>query len=1091
MNTLEMQSAPGLLDHGATPNISEPLKIAQSVTGEQELAARNTKTASVENKHLFDTPQKTNASRTQQAFEKFDIRNFQDQLEPSKAKNKFICPVCGGNDLSIVPETGKYRCFNNCECKDIREAIKPWAEVVAERTGANYTPSLNRLAAKPKRILPKSAPIPDGELALVMLTQAVTDIPQTQNITCKLPKGIPGNATQTIYPYSQTQWVIRYEWADYIKEKGKDKSFRQWHRLPDGTPEMRKGDEPWKAYRIDEALAASKSVQGTPALLQHEGEGCVEVGREHGLAGFTFQGSAWDKKSILPEYQLIKDSGIGLIVFLHDPDDTGLKKLQTCQDCAAEVGIALIGINPHDICPDLPYKSSDIREILGQMEVPEFIRKLEEEIHAAVNQRHLQAEVNVIDDDDDDQNPVVSFIQQAFQALYGDKPWICAADKLYWHTGNHYKHSPDDTERRRIAKFCNSFVVENEQGKKSYPYTSPSWVKKILEWAKMLTGIDPELINPPGVNCINGIVRTVWNGKNFTITLSPHTPEDYFIYEPLIEYDPNADSTDCERLLACLDKPQQEVLLRNLAASLDLQTVRKVRGREAKALLAVGLGSNGKDAIRKCVSIIYGETGITSISLSDFQAYDEGRKFGLAPLMHSRLNWASENPQTCRLDRIQSLKLFVTGNKLHCERKGKDHIEFTPNAPGIFNLNETPPLQGVMQATQDRIAVLEFLKTFVKNPDPNNPNELQADSRFADDSEFVRTKVAPAFLNKMLEALNKLIEEGIDYECTTDAFRNVQKDNNHLFQFLEDNNIGYLEGGEITARALWSMLEMWYTQNGTLTIDESNRRSWIDQARPSDKNVKGINQIIPRISQLFPKAVKGTKYCEVSKRNIPILKGIGILSATRTTLGSTRTTSAPLTAPETTQNQDFRTTRTTLSDFTENTGKESEMKLNLLTEPMEKEEYTPQVGAGGAEPLLDMENCCGEPCVTGAEKLESGAEPLQSMENSCVTGAEKLESGAEPLQSMENSCVTGAEQLESGAGESESVQSSEDSKVLASEAIACILESPNPSWEVVKEILSEMEITSYLELHGFLTLGEFAQLEMLVPAAEREVHFGS
>ncbi|WP_244945044.1 hypothetical protein [Nostoc sphaeroides] len=94
------------------------------------------------------------------AFASFDIRNFLHQLEPSKAKNKFICPVCGGNDLSIVPETGKYRCFNNCECKDIREAIKPWAEVVAERAGANYTPSLNQNVAKPKRILPKRAPMP-------------------------------------------------------------------------------------------------------------------------------------------------------------------------------------------------------------------------------------------------------------------------------------------------------------------------------------------------------------------------------------------------------------------------------------------------------------------------------------------------------------------------------------------------------------------------------------------------------------------------------------------------------------------------------------------------------------------------------------------------------------------------------------------------------------------------------------------------------------------------------------------------------------------------------------------------------------------
>ncbi|NEU80702.1 DUF5906 domain-containing protein [Nostoc sp. UIC 10630] len=911
----------------------------------------------------------------QQAFASFDIRNFVDQLEPAKEKNKYICPVCGGHNLSIVQETGKYSCFNNCECKDIREAIKPWAEVVAERAGANYTPSLNRLAAKPKRILPKPAPIPDGELALVMLTQAATDIPQTQNITCKLPKGIPGNATQTIYPYGKTQWVIRYEWADYIKEKGKDKSFRQWHRLPDGTPEMRKGDEPWKAYRIDEAIAASKSVQGTPAILQHEGEGCVEVGREHGLAGITFQGSGWDKKTITPEYQLLKESGIGLIVFLHDPDDTGLKKLQTCQDCADEVGISLIGINPHDICPDLPYKSSDIKEVLEQMDVIEFIHKLEKEIHAAVAQRSQLAEVNVSDDDNrsNDEDPVVSFIQIAFKTLYGDKSWICAADRLYWHTGNHYKHSPDSRETKRITDFCNSFAVENEQGKKSYPYASPSSVKKVLEWAKMRTGIEAELINPPGVNCTNGIVKVEWEGRNFTVRLNPHTPEDYYIYEPLIEYNPNADDTYCEQLLACLDKPQQEIFLRNIAASLDLQTVRKFRGREVKAMFAIGLGSNGKDALRECVSTIYGKNGLTSVSLGDFQSYDEGRKFGLAPLIYSRVNWASENPQTSRIDRLQSLKLFVTGDTLHCEQKGKDHIEFSSNAIGIFNLNETPAFQGVIQAIKDRIAILEFRKTFVDNPDPNNPNEIKGDPRFRYDPEFIRTHVAPAFLNRMLKALNNLIESGIDYECTTDAFHNLQRENNHLFDFIESANIGYVPDGEITARALWSMLEQHYIHNGTLTIDEGNRRTWIDQVRPSDKNVKGINQIIPRISQLFPKAVKGTRYCDIAKRNIPVLKGIGILEVTRTTLDETRTTSAPLSAPETTQNQDFRTTRTTFSDFQENI-EEEEQKPDLSPSSTYKDEKnSPLTDAGGAEPLLNKENCCGEFCVTGADQVESGA----------------------------------------------------------------------------------------------------------------------
>ncbi len=143
--------------------------------------------------------------------------------------------------------------------------------------------------------------------------------------------------------------------------------------------------------------------------------------------------------------------------------------------------------------------------------------------------------------------------------------------------------------------------------------------------------------------------------------------------------------------------------------------------------------------------------------------------------------------------------------------------------------------------------------------------------------------------------------------------------------------------------------------------------------------MKGINQVSARIAQLFPKAVIASRYCDVRKKQIPILKGIGILSVTRTTLDSTRTTSAPLSAPETTHYQDFRTTRTTFSNSTENI-EDREMQLNILTEPMEKEEYVAPTGVSGAEPLPNKENCCGEPCVSGAEQLESGAGKSEEVE---------------------------------------------------------------------------------------------------------------
>lgn len=331
-------------------------------------------------------------SRNEQQFEKFDIRNFTDQLEPAKEKNKYVCPCCEQPKLSINPDTGAYTCYKGCDHRDIREAVRPWAELQAKQYGNNYTPRQRRTGNKPQTRKPKPAPISTGDLiTIAMLAEPATDIPQPQQTANRLPEGLPGSTRETIYIYSDGQWVVRYQWPDSKNPKGYDKTFRQGHRLPDGTPKMKKGDKPWPGYRRDEAIVAAKSVKGISALLQHEGEGCVEVGRSHGIAGFTFQGSAWGKETITTEYQIFKDAGVGLIIFLHDADDAGLKKLKTCSDCAAKVGIGFIGISPHNICPDLPYKSSDIKEILAQMEPSEFIRKLEEQIHAAIEERKRES----------------------------------------------------------------------------------------------------------------------------------------------------------------------------------------------------------------------------------------------------------------------------------------------------------------------------------------------------------------------------------------------------------------------------------------------------------------------------------------------------------------------------------------------------------------------------------------------------------------------------------------------------------------------------------------------------------------------------
>lgn len=937
----------------------------------------------------------------------FDVRNFLDQLEPTKEKNKYICPVCDGRNLSIESSTGKYQCFNGCDCEDVREAIKPWAELMEEMRGASVK------SAKLKGGAPKACkspskkpiPLPQGELAIARLAKNPTDIPQPVP-----PQFIPKSAREALlgkgvleeelsrisvvtYDYGENKKSHRYQAPCRSSQKGYEKTFLISRIDEMGKTNWNKGKHHWVAYRQAEAIAAALAVDENKVavILSHEGEKCVEAVRAERLTGITSVGSTSEDDWICILNEIKSELGSRSFILAHcqDNDDTGAQKCKKIAKAAVRSQVPFVAINLKDIYPNLCEKG-DVADILANgMSGDELAELLLEQIKYA----RLDQEGQSFEDDEDflgnpsQLNPNVTFTQKVLNFLYGDKPWICADDKLYRWQGSHYKYIPDAVERPKIASFCNSYVVTVPDGqggfKATYPYAKPAKVEEALKWVKMRFEVDPGLLNPPGVNCTNGMLKVRWESGKPVRILEEHDPtKHYFIYEPLVRYDPEADSADCDRLLQCLDEPQQQVLLRNLAASIDLPEVRRRQGRATRVLLACGLGSNGKDALRQVVSTIFGHSGMTSVSLADFAHYDDGRKFALAPLIYSRVNWASENPQTARLDKIQSLKLFATGNVLHSERKGKDHIEFVPKSIGIFNLNDIPSLQGTIQAIQDRIAPLEFRKTFKKDPDPSNPNELQADPRFAYDEEFVRTRVAPAFLNRMLDGLEALIQEGIDYSCTTDAFKLLQKENNHLFQFAEDVGLGYLANSSMTAKHLWTLLEQWYIDSGTLVIeDDTKKRQWIEQVRPSDKNVKGINQVIPRILSLFPKAKKGTMYDEISKRSVPTITGIGINvplllqstnENTRTTNENTRTTAAPLPAPKTFVNQDFQATRTT---FIESEGVENKNSERLASSPeaIQKELNLSQSGAGNSELRQSNTSSQGEWCGSGADDVNSGA----------------------------------------------------------------------------------------------------------------------
>ncbi|MEM9543126.1 MAG: DUF5906 domain-containing protein, partial [Cyanobacteria bacterium P01_E01_bin.42] len=278
-----------------------------------------------------------------------------------------------------------------------------------------------------------------------------------------------------------------------------------------------------------------------------------------------------------------------------------------------------------------------------------------------------------------------------------------------------------------------------------------------------------------------------------------------------------------------------------------------------RAILCQGTGSNGKDSLREAVSQLFGGQGMSSCSLSDFRQYDQGRKFPLSPLgRNPRINWSSENTGSLSLDHVQSLKQAISGDPLTAEQKGKDGVDIDVKTVFFFNVNEAPLLSASLDAIATRYCILTFDKTF--KTDPNlSYGELQADPLFKHDPHFIRDNILPALLNKILDALSRLPDEGINYAATDEALNDIRRESNHLIAFCQDVGLKIVRNAKTYIKDIWERLEQWYIDNGTLEIEETDGRKkyfWNEQVRRSDLNVKR-NHVAARFQRLFPKAKKG------------------------------------------------------------------------------------------------------------------------------------------------------------------------------------------------------------------------------------------
>ncbi|MBD2199984.1 MULTISPECIES: VapE domain-containing protein [Calothrix] len=239
----------------------------------------------------------------------FSILAHVDKLSSAKEKGRYICPVCEGNNLTVDDKTGKYQCWNGCECKDIRNALSP-AQKPSSRTNDKVIPS------------PKNKPMPATSVKPKLKR---IDLSFEDNINIDSCERREGNIICWHHGYNLRA----------VKQVN-PKKFIGW--------EHRNGNEWKKGYG-----GYTPDVIGLQICLSHrcdtvigcEGQKDTINALRRGIPAIDFKNPG-DKEAFKAHITEAKERGLECIVFLPDNDDPGLKQASERASLARECGIMAI-----------------------------------------------------------------------------------------------------------------------------------------------------------------------------------------------------------------------------------------------------------------------------------------------------------------------------------------------------------------------------------------------------------------------------------------------------------------------------------------------------------------------------------------------------------------------------------------------------------------------------------------------------------------------------------------------------------------------------------------------------------------------------
>ena len=434
------------------------------------------------------------------------------------------------------------------------------------------------------------------------------------------------------------------------------------------------------------------------------------------------------------------------------------------------------------------------------------------------------------------------------------------ASKFYVWNGKYHELLDEKELACKVQRWLDSIYSQKfnrnlGQWNFSRPFSSAGSTERCLAHLATLTAKSIDSFDPSALSLQDGVFKMMYVNGEAEPKLLDHSPEIICLKHCNFSFKEamKTDTTNAKKLLEACSQPER--LLDHLSTALDLPAIKKKHGRP-KAGLLIGEGLNGKDSIKQIFGAALGG-GIGGFTLSDFDSYDQGRRFNLSQLPLCRVSWGSENNHNLKLENLKALMTAISGdeNGLYCEPKGVDAEAYTPNVLLFFNLNKSLLTSGAQTATKSRFAIYNFPYEFVSEADydPKNPFQKIADTRYHDDPEWVATNVVPGFLRLLVEAFQRVYKNGFDWSFCDGELRGWAEKHSHLIQWTNETGIKEDPEGVLSISVAYELLKAWYIDNEYLKVDDHGSKRFSHPDDRYDKTVTRDRDLFARLKEFFPR----------------------------------------------------------------------------------------------------------------------------------------------------------------------------------------------------------------------------------------------